>query len=423
MRYIAYNLLLLLAAPLGALYLVASSRHRPLLRRFYPVLSPHIGDSPLWVHAASVGEVNVAMGLIQAFKKKAPTIPVVLTVSTLSGLRLARMRAPAITVAFVPFDLIISVRSFVRRMRPRQLVIIETELWPNLLRETRRSGADVMIVNARLSAELFPRYARFRYVLPPLFSYVNFVGAQDETYAERFRRLGVPDSYVAVTGNMKCDTALAEYQPETLLALRRENGFQPHDVLLIFGSTRPGDEQLAADCWRHIKERFPQTRLVIAPRHLERVDAALKPFEGEAVLRRSEVKSGKSNPKARVFFLDTFGELMQFYAASTVAVIGGSFFPGVGGHNPLESAAAGVATVFGPHMEDFADAAGMLLAQEGAVQVERPEALQSLLCTLLETPAVRERIACTGREVVLANRGAVERNVAAILRHKNGASS
>jgi len=179
---------------------------------------------------------------------------------------------------------------------------------------------------------------------------------------------------------------------------------------VIFGSTRPGDETLAASCWRTLRNSFHSLRRVVAPRHPERVEEAISAFD-EPILRRSETSQGRSPAGERVIVLDTVGELATFYALATVVVIGGSFFPGVNGHNPVESAALGVPTVFGPYMRNFVDPARELLARGGAVQVDRPEGLLPVLTRLLTDEQERTRIGARGREAVLANQGATGRNL------------
>ncbi len=415
MRYFIYQLLLVFLAPLGIAYLLFSKRYRQLLQRFRPHV-PASRSFPLWIHAASVGEVRVAKGLIEAIHIKRADMPIILTVSTLSGLSLAEREISGAAVTLAPFDLIWSVRSFVRRVRPRKLVIIETELWPNLLRETRRHGAEVIILNGRVSASVFPRYKRLRYLMPPLFQYVSAVCAQETQYAERFRQLGIPDEAITVTGNMKWDTARLVVNDDDKRTLRRENGFSMDDQIIIFGSLRSGDEQLAAACWQQIKVQYPQAKIILAPRHLERLPLMQAPFADEDVTSRTDIKANGGNPDARVFFLDTFGELVQFYAIASVAVIGGSFFSGVNGHNPLEPAAVRVATIFGPEMDDFRDAAHWLLDRGGAIQVQSPEALLPALQSLLDDPIMRDKVAECGLAAVEANQGAVDRNSEFVLR-------
>ena len=414
-RYFFYNLLLYLLTPFVGVYLLLSPKNRELIKRFSPSV-PTFKKSPLWIHACSVGEVNVAKGLIEDLFHQFPEQPVLLSVSTSSGYRLANALPLEVKVAFAPFDVKPSVCGFLKRTNPCGLVIIETEIWPNMIKETALTGIPVLIVNGRISNKRFPRYIKYKSLMPPFYYYLDCVAVQNSRYAERFQQIGVEKSKIQVTGNMKNDAVVTEILQEECIAFRRENGFSEKDLLLTFGSTRPGDEQLAADCWQLLKEEFPLLRLILAPRHQKRLDEALIPFGNQVICKRSDVTSGCPNWQARIFVVDTMGELTKFYAISNVAVIGGSFFPGVEGHNPLESAALGIPTVFGPYMGNFPDAAMLLLNAEGARQGKAPNELAALLRELLKSPESRALIAERGREAVLQSRGAVARSVEEIRR-------
>ena len=410
LAYLLYDLATSLAAPFAAAYLCIHPRHRPLLARLAPPV-PGVSARPIWVQACSVGEVLTAKSIVAAMRRRWPDVPVVVTVSTAAGLELARASLKDVPVTWFPFDHRLSVRRFVRRLKPRVLVLIETELWPNVIRETRRAGVPVVLLNARLSDKHFPRYLRFRRILRPVVHQLSAVGAQNEEYAQRFVSLGADPAVVSVTGSTKFDGVPTSVDKETLAALREENGFPEDERVLVFGSTRPGDEALAATCWETLREEFPTLHLVIAPRHLDRLAEATAPF-GDGLLRRSEVLAGQRPAGERVFVLDTVGELVRFYALATVAVVGGSFCAGVNGHNPLEPAALGVPTVFGPYMRNFIDPARILTECAGCVQVASPGALCAALRGLLSDPEARARIAAQGRRAVQSGQGAIERNLA-----------
>jgi 3-deoxy-D-manno-octulosonic-acid transferase len=414
MVYAFYNVATSLAAPFGAAWLALGSKHRRLLGRFAPPV-PVSHGKPLWVQACSVGEVGTAKQMIGAMRQRWPEIPVALTVSTASGYDLAGLACPDAALTWFPFDHPYIVRRFVRGLAPRALILIETEIWPNVLREAHRNGAAVVLVNGRLSDKHIGRYQRFGFLFRRVLSHLSEAGMQNEEYAERLKSLGADPARVHVTGNTKFDGVLTEVDPERLARLRSETGLIPGEPVVVFGSTRPGDETLAASCWRTLRDAFPGLRLVVAPRHLERVGEAVSAFD-EPVLRRSETSQGRRPGGEKVIVLDTVGELAAFYALATLVVIGGSFYPGVNGHNPIESAALGVPTVFGPYMRNFVDPARELLARGGAVQVDRPEGLLPALTRLLGDPQERARIGARGREAVLANQGATERNLDLIAR-------
>lgn len=409
LTYGLYDVATLLATPLGAAWLALHPGHRELLARFAPPI-PETLERPIWVQACSVGEILTAKPIIKALKERWPGVPVALTVSTAAGYEIACTSFTDVPVVWFPFDVKPSVRRFVSRLNPMALVLVETELWPNVLRETRRAGAPVVLVNGRLSDKHFPRYVKVRRFLKPVIRQISLAGMQNDEYAARMVRLGADPDAVRVTGNTKFDGVATTVDQAALGRLREENGFTPGGPVLIFGSTRPGDEALAAACWKALKEEFPELRLVIAPRHLERVDEALSHFD-EPLLRRSEVQQGRRPAGERVFVLDTVGELVSFYAMATVAVIGGSFYPGVNGHNPLEPAALSVPTVFGPYMRNFIDPARVLVESGGARQLPSPDALLPALRELLADPDGRARMAARGREAVLANQGAIDRSL------------
>ncbi|HOC72879.1 MAG TPA: glycosyltransferase N-terminal domain-containing protein, partial [Candidatus Hydrogenedentes bacterium] len=260
----------------------------------------------------------------------------------------------------------------------------------------------------RISPKRLPRYRRWRRVLAPVFRQVSAVGAQNAAYADLFTELGVAPEAVQVTGNLKFDAVRTEVDPRTLLELRLACGFGPETPILLFGSTRPGDEGLAADCWRTLSPEFPHWRLVVAPRHLQRVDEAVRAFGREACALRTETLKPGRRAETRVLVLDTLGELGAFYGLAEVAVIGGSFFPGVDGHNPLEPAALGIATVYGPHMRNFPEASEALLENAGAVQVSGPEVLEGALRRLLADAHERRALGTRGRRAVLGRQGASE---------------
>jgi len=410
MSYPLYHAVTSLAAPLGAAWLAIRMRHRPLLGRFAPPVPDTGAAPPLWVHACSVGEVNTAKPLIRAVARRWPRLPVCLTVSTTAAHDLLHGAPDQTPSTWLPFDHLVCVRRFVRRLKPRALLVMETELWPNLLRETRRAGAPVMLANGRLSDRHLRRYQRFRPLLRPVVAQITAAGMQNREYADRLVALGAPPETVHVTGNTKFDGVATSVDPGVLDGLRAETGIGAGRPCLIFGSTRPGDEALAAACWKSLRDAFPAAQLVVAPRHPERLDEAMAPFD-EPLLRRSEVQRGRRPAGERILVLDAVGELARFYALATVAVVGGSFYPGVNGHNPIEPAALGVPTVFGPYMRNFVDAARELADGGGAVQVANPDELADALCRLLGDPGEQARLSARGREAVRRNQGATQRTL------------
>lgn len=413
MYHALYNGLWRVLRPAARLWLRTSPRQRELLQRFHPPL-PVFDAPPLWIHACSVGEVNTALPLLDALARALPEAPRLLSASTATGHARARVALSQGHVAWFPFDHPRSVARFMDEARPRALILIETEIWPNVLREAHRRRIPVILVNGRISERHFARYLRFRAFFAPSFAHITAAGMQSGAHAERIRALGARPDAIQVTGNLKFDAAPAEVPARKRQRLRVEYGIGPEDPVLVFGSTRPGDETLAAACWETLKEKHPRLRIIVAPRHLERVEEACAAFEGGALRRSEWPRAAKRDPRA-VLLLDTHGELVEHYAIASLAVIGGSFYPGVEGHNPIEAAALGIPVVFGPHMKNFDDPAALLVADGGARQLPGPDALCGALDTLLADPPALQRMGTLARKTVLEQRGATERNVALIL--------
>lgn len=411
MRFLLYNLALYLLSPLVFLYLLFSKRNRGLLRRFRPDLRPGAKGS-LWFHACSVGEVGVAVTLMKEIRERFPDKSMLMTVSTVSGMKQAEAADSGAQLAYLPFDFHGAMSSFVKHYAPEALILIETEIWPNMIRAMDRQQRPVFVVNGRLSDKHFPRYKKMQRMLPPVFQLLSCVCSQEPVYNERFQELGVAPSHIVTTGNIKYDQRPSLLKVEEKQALRKEVGIKEDDVVVVFGSTHPGDEELAAFCWELLSAEIPNLYMVIVPRHLNRLKAALQPFDGFPVLQRSKLQGQELPPNSpRVLFVDTMGELTKFYQLASVAIICGSFYPGVEGHNPWEAAAAGVPVLFGRHMESFKDAVQLLLATGGGIEVPQPDALCPILHGLLDYEDEREEVAQAALEAVRSNEGATKRTV------------
>lgn len=417
-----YNAAWSVATPAIKAYLSGRPRHRPLLQRFAPA-PPELPAAPIWLHAVSVGEVRTAQPIVAAMAARWPDIPLLVSASTVTGHALAQKQIRDAAVTWCPFDSRAAVGRFVRAVAPRVLVLLETEFWPNLINETVRFGAPVVLINGRLSDKHYPRYRRIRRLLAPTLQQIALAGVQNALYGQRLESLGVSQKRIRLTGNTKFDGA-TRTREEHVEALRRSHGIEPEEPIVVFGSTHPGDEKLAVQCFRQLREHWPALRLIIAPRHVQRVDE-IAALAGEPVALRSRIQNGLPAKGERVIIVDTIGELTAFFGLATVAVIGGSFFPGIEGHNPLEPAACGVPTVFGPYMKNFEDAARALLDGDGARQVPGPEALANVLKGLLDNAEERTELGQRAVDVIAQNRGAVERNldlVDEVLAHREHAS-
>lgn len=368
------------------------------------------GRPAIWVHAVSVGEVLTARELVRALKARLPDHALFVSTTTETGQEVARRSLPeADGLFFAPFDWAGPVRSVLTRLRPRLLVLVETELWPNTIREARRSGARVAVVNGRLSPRSYPRYRLVRGLLKTVLQEVDLFLMQAEAHAERARRIGAPPERVHVSGNLKFDSLKDPQASESLARLIPDSG-----PLWIAGSTVTGEEELVLQAFLEALSRTPGLRLLIAPRHPERfaVVPALVESRGVRCARRTLLTGAWQD--APVLVLDTLGELAQAYPLATVVFVGGSLVPS-GGHNVLEPAAAGKAVIVGPHMENFQEIADEFLAEGALVQVQDAAGLGREVQRLLADPAAREALGGRARGLVDRNRGALRRTVDALV--------
>jgi 3-deoxy-D-manno-octulosonic-acid transferase len=415
--YLLYSLLLALAfvaaLPFYAFKGWRSGKYlrnfRERLGRLPPALDAG-GRPSVWVHAVSVGEVLAARELVRTLKARLPGHGVFVSTTTETGQEVARRTLPeADGIFYAPFDWPGPVRAVLARLRPRLLVLVETELWPNLIRESRRAGARVAVVNGRLSPRSFPRYRLVRGLLQTVLREVDLFLMQAEPHAERARLIGAPAERVRVSGNLKFD-ALKDPQPSE--ALRRL--IPAGGPLWVAGSTVSGEEELVAQAFAAARAAVPDLRLLLAPRHPERFASVPAVLESQGL--RCQRRTLLSEPwrDAPVLVLDTLGELAQAYPLATVVFVGGSLLP-AGGHNVLEPAAAGRAVIVGPHMENFQEIADEFLADGALVQVADADALGREVVRLTSDAAAREALGRRARDLVDRNRGALQRTVDALV--------
>ena len=365
-------------------------------------LGPRRAGGGIWVHAASVGEVQAAAILIEALRTAAHR-EITLTCMTATGRARARALLPDIDVRYAPYDLPGSVRRTLQRLQPRLLIVMETELWPNLLHQAAQADVAILLASARISARTAGWYRRLSGLMQPALRHGVSVAAQSATDAERFLQLGVPRERVRVGGNLKFDRTLAPDLPARGAALRAR--YAPGRPVWVAGSTQEGEELMVLAAHRQLRERFPTALLVLAPRYPQRFDAvvALTQAAGLRVARRS--RPAGQEP-CEVLILDTLGELTEFYAAADAAFVGGSLVP-VGGHNLLEPAALGLPVLAGPHQFNSPDIARALSECGALTTVSDANELAVALERLLGNPELRARQGQSARAAVEANRGAL----------------
>lgn len=361
-------------------------------------------ESPLWIHAVSVGEVGAAAPLIRALRERYPYRSILVTTYTPTGYAtVARQFGETVHHAYFPYDLPVIVRRFLRHFRPCMLLLMETELWPNVIHECHARGIPVLLVNGRMSERSARRYRAFRGLCASMLAEVTRFAAQTEADAARLATLGAAAGRITVTGSLKFDVHLPPSIYEEGASIRRELGASR--AILMAGSTRQGEEELLLQALRQLRRQFPELLMILAPRHPERFDsvAELLMREGWRVARRSRAEVVTAGTE--VLLLDTMGELLKFYAASDLAFVGGSLMP-LGGHNVLEPATVGVPVLAGPHLFNFAEIAEKLRLAGALVIVSGPEALAREAAGWLGDSDARDRAGRAGLEIVAHNKGA-----------------
>lgn len=379
-------------------------------REHFGFIPPVHADKPLWIHAASVGEVIVAKPLIQALRAKHPELTLVLTTTTRTGADEAAKLGDWITHRYAPLDCPWMVRLFLRRTRPQALLVIETERWLNYMLACQRQQITVVIVNARLSPRSFQRYQRFPAFFRLWAEPVQQLLVQHADDAARFRALGVPETKLHITGSIKFDMTFPDSVVSQGVALREAWGSRP---VWIAASTHQGEDEPVLQAFKQVLAQMPAALLVLVPRHPQRFDAVagLCASQGFSAVRRST--AGQVLPTTQVYIGDTMGELPLMLAAADVAFVGGSLVS-VGGHNLLEPAALGKPCLTGPHYFNFSDITQQLVQRGGAVVVQDAEALAVQVLDLLQNPAACQRMGGAAQQVVAANRGALQRTLQAL---------
>jgi 3-deoxy-D-manno-octulosonic-acid transferase len=363
----------------------------------------------IWIHAASVGEVRAAETFLRALPARFPGVPRLLTTTTVHGKELALRLGLADVVRLAPIDRPGAVRRVIKRVRPRAVVLVETELWPHWLRAFSGEKIPVVVVNGRISDGAFPLYYRLKGPLASLLSTLSRVGVQSPAHASRFLQLGARPEAVAITGNLKFDLPLPD--PGRRPALRKAYGFSDEDPIWVLGSTHPGEEVAAREAFLTLRREWPSLRLVAAPRHVERA-AEVRTIFSERGFRtglRSQLSS--SGGPVDVLVLDTVGELAEIYGLATVVFVGGSLVRR-GGQNPLEPARWGVPVVFGPHMENFREIVSLFRENRAAVEIKDPSGLAEAVAGLLRSAARRVSLGAAARALADSQRGALESNLA-----------
>ena len=417
MRFL-YSTLFRLLLPFVMLRLVWRSRRAPAYRRrlgerlgyFTPPADPR---PVIWIHAVSLGETLAARPLIERLLAERSDHQLVITTTTPTGSeQVLRLFGERVFHVYAPWDTPGAVRRFLRRVQPRMLVLMETELWPNMLHLSRKQDVRIVLANARLSVRSAAGYARIPKTTRGMFACLDWVGAQASTDADHFLQLGMLPSQIGVIGSIKFDVSLDDTLRERAAALRRDWSLD-HRPVFIVASTHEGEDEIALDALAMLQERFDNVLMLLAPRHPERFAevAALIASRGLTMAHRAD--GGVPQAGTQVLLIDTLGELLQLFGVADVAVIGGSFVTR-GGHNPLEAAAWGLPVLCGQSMFNFEDVTQRLQAAGALEQVLSTRELAAGLTGLLGDPEEAQRRGAAARRVLEANRGSVDRLMAGL---------
>lgn len=389
----------------------------------------------VWVHAVSVGEVNLVAVLLRELRVAHPDWQFVVSTTSRTGYELARKKYTGLSVFYCPLDFSWAVRNAMSRIRPTILVLAELELWPNLIMAAKDHGARVAITNGRMSDHSFPGYRRIRPLVAAVLRQIDLIAAQNDESADRFRALGAPPDRVVVTGSLKYDGAQTDRNNPRTQSLRQLADIAGDDVIFLAGSTQEPEEQYAIDIFRRLAPRHSRLHLILVPRHPERFAAVAKLLEASnlAWQRRTQLaprvagverqrppsmqhpggspRLDPSHPRAKILLVDTIGELSAWWGAAQIAFVGGSFGDR-GGQNMIEPAAYGAAVSFGPNTRNFRDIVAALTAADGAVVVQNAEQLEAFVRRCLTDPQYVTALGTRAQQLVQSQLGATRRTVA-----------
>jgi 3-deoxy-D-manno-octulosonic-acid transferase len=374
----------------------------------------------IWLHAASVGEIKALSIIISQLKKVDPDYGLIVSVVTESGKREAeRSLSAGKEVAFI-FHAPIDLKRFVKRalssLNPSALIIVETELWPNLIKEAKQKGCWVALINGRISAESLSKYLLLKSLFSKTLSYVDLFCMQSEEDAERIKKLGAEKDKMKILGNLKFDRMITQTSEIDKTVLKKKLTIPLDLKVMVGGSIRNGEEEILLRVFKRLKKDGDDLLFILAPRHLDRVKKIEKMlFQQELnFIRKSELDGKTALKSQRIILLDTMGELAWIYAIADVAFVGGSLVP-IGGHNLLEPALYGIPVIFGPHVEHFKTAADLLIQCGGGIKIKNEEELYAQTLDLLKDEDKRKRMGMAAQEAIKKQSGASQRTAHLIL--------
>lgn len=419
--YILYNCLLGVAAlfvvPYYFIKMILTGKYRKSLGPKFGFMSPEVfegmkGAPRIWVHAVSVGEVTAAAPVVASLRSRYPEACIVLSTGTETGQEMARRIVPGATAfIYYPLDIPWVIRKVIRRMKPDIFVTTETELWPNVIRICRENAVKIVMMNGRISPRSFKKYAATRFFWRGVLQTIDDIGVISDVDGERLKILGMPASRIHVLGNAKYDSLAAKASPELCEETARRLNMAMGDRVFVAGSTHEGEEQIVLSVYESLLKTYPDMKLIIIPRHIERgqlVLAMTRDRGFEDVVAMKEIANGRQRAGERVVVVDMIGELFAVYSLATVVFCGGSLVPR-GGQNILEPAAWGKVMFYGPFMDDFRDEKDLLEKAGAGITIKNAQELLEGILKNLSDPEGLAGKGERGRRVVFANMGAAER--------------
>jgi 3-deoxy-D-manno-octulosonic-acid transferase len=412
---VAYSFFLYLLTPLILLRLWYRGKKAPDYRKR---IAERFGvfDTPkyaidVWFHAVSLGEVIATIPMIESMLAKNYTIAVTTMTPTGSN-KLVSHFGNRVFHVYLPIDTPSNVKRFLKKLKPQVGIIMETEIWPNLIYYCSLSNLPLIVANARLSVKSYNGYRKIKYLIQPLLKKLSLVIAQSEDDGERFCQLGLPQRNLSILGNVKFDVDIGKVNHHLMSQIRTNIGLQR--IIIIAASTHDGEEKQLLTIYSRLRKKYSQCLLIIAPRHPERFDSVNRLCSGYVCVRRSALN--ELSDKTEILLVDSLGELLTFYALSDIAFVGGSL-KAIGGHNVLEPMALGVPVITGPHLFNFKHITKQLIEAKAMIIAKDTEALYENLNELIANQALRKQLEKSASIVLNQNQGIVEKYVELILRY------
>jgi 3-deoxy-D-manno-octulosonic-acid transferase len=387
--------------------------HRGYLERLGFLPSYNHTQKTIWLHAVSVGEIISSRELIKQLKLEFPDKLLVISTITKAGNNLAKTIAGnEAVVTYLPLDISFLIKRFIRRFNVWVFIAMETEIWPNLFTQLKSANIPILILNGRVSNQSLEKYKFVKSILKPILERVDLFAMQNKDYAQRIIQLGAPEKKVEITGNMKFDNA--HYSSKDIIDYKEKLNLKSNSLLWVCGSTHPGEEKIILRAFKQLIKHFPNLELLLAPRHIERVQELEKLISEYGFLPTRISKLGLGRPLAQtrqIFILDTIGQLSQFYSLASVVFIGGSLVK-KGGHNILEPANYAKPIVFGPYMHNFSDIKDLFLENDAAIVANDAIELEDSISMIAEAESLLvKNMGIKAKQIVDNNRGATNRNI------------